>query len=341
MRGRVLPRGFPTRREALRILGVSVAAAGAWAARRHGIGRAVPLTRSRLLMGTGITLTVVGTDRDAAAAAADATLAEMDRLEALLSAYRPDSQVSQLNASGRVAHPDPALLEVLRLAARLSALGDGAFDLTVQPILDLYQPAHGPRAALPAPATVEAARARVDYHGVRAEPAAATLAHPGMRITVDGIAKGHVIDRGVAVLRARGFDNVLVDVGGDILAGGERAPGQPWRIGLRNPRPGAALLGRFEASNRAIATSGDYLHSFTPDYSLHHIVDPRTGYSPPELASATVIAPDAATADALSTLTLVLGARRSRELVEALPGCEGCFVGKDLRVTRTTGFLLA
>lgn len=331
-------RAWPTRRDALRILAVSGAAAGAWAVGRRGFGAAEPVTITRPMMGTGLTLTVVGTDRDAARAAALDMVAEMEALEAVLSAYRPDSQVAQLNASGRLDRPAPILLDVLRLGARVAALGDGAFDLSVQPVLALYA---GPRAALPAPAAVAAARARVDYRAVQVADDAVALARPDMAITVDGIATGLIIDRGVARLRGRGFDNVLVDVGGDIMLSGERAAGVPWRVGIRNPRPGVALLARFEASDRAVATSGDYMHPFTPDLAQHHIIDPRTGYSPTELASTTIIAPDAATADALSTLTLVLGARRARDLLAALPGCEGYFVGKDGTVTRTSGFVLA
>jgi len=331
---------MPTRRDALRILAVSGAAAGAWALARRGPGAAEPVTVTRALMGTGLTLTVVGTDRDAARAAALDMVAEMDALEAVLSAYRPDSQVTQLNASGRLDRPAPILLDVLRLAARVAALGDGAFDLTVQPVLALYAGPR-PRAARPAPAAVAAARARVDYRAVQVADDAVALARPDMAITVDGIATGLIIDRGVATLRGRGFDNVLVDVGGDIMLSGERAAGVPWRVGIRNPRPGVALLARFEASDRAVATSGDYMHPFTPDLAQHHIIDPRTGYSPTELASSTILAPDAATADALSTLTLVLGARRARDLLAGLPGCEGYFVGKDGAVTRTSGFVLA
>jgi len=333
-----LPRSLPTRRHVLQILGMSAAAAGALAVARRGVGSARSVTRSTVLMGTATRVTVVATDREEATAAADAVLAEMARLESVLSAYRPDSAVSRLNAIGRLPDPDPALVDVLSLGARVSALGDGAFDLTVQALLDLYEKPQG--ASVPSPAAVEAARALVDYRAVRIEQRAVALARPAMRITVDGIATGYILDRGVDVFRTRGFSNVLVDVGGDIVARGERAPGRPWRIGLRNPRPGTTLLGSFLVRDGAVATSGDYLHSFTDDYTRHHIVDPRTGSSPPELASATVIAPDAATADALSTLTLVLGARRSRELLEALPGCEGCFVGKDGKLTRTAGFRL-
>ncbi|MFN8641140.1 MAG: FAD:protein FMN transferase [Candidatus Binatia bacterium] len=329
---------LPTRREALRILAVSGAAAAAWAVGRHGAGAAEPVTLTRPMMGTSLSLTVVGTDRAAARAAALAMIAEMEALEALLSAYRPDSQVSRLNATGHLDAPAPVLLDVLRLAARVSALGDGAFDLTVQPILALYDTAWG--APPPPPAAVEAARERVDQRAVLVADDRVAFARSGMAITVDGIATGLIIDRGIAAIRAQGFDNVLVDVGGDIMLSGEHAAGVPWRVGIRNPRPGVALLARFEASNRAVATSGDYMHPFTPDLAQHHIVDPRTGYSPTELASSTIVARDAATADALSTLTLVLGARRACDLLASLPGCEGYFVAKDGTVTRTSGFVL-
>jgi thiamine biosynthesis lipoprotein len=142
----------------------------------------------------------------------------------------------------------------------------------------------------------------------------------------------------VDVLRGRGFGDVIVEAGGDLVAGGVRGDGTPWRIGIRAPRPGLALTARFEAANRAVATSGDYMQPFTDDYSQHHILDPRRGYSSPELASATVAAPTAALADALATLTMVLGPRRGRALIEDLPDCEAYFIAKDLEVTRTSGF---
>ena len=166
-----------------------------------------------------------------------------------------------------------------------------------------------------------------------------TLERPGMSITLDGIGKGYVVDRGISELRERGFPNVFLEAGGDLLAAGNKGTGSPWRVGIRNPRPGLTLHARFDVQDRAVATSGDYMQAYTDDYTRHHIVDPRTGRSAPELASSTVIAPNAATADALSTLTLVLGRRAGRDLLEALPGCEGYFVSKQLDVTRTTGFV--
>ena len=330
-----------TRRDVLSILAVGGAAGVAW---KLGLfdrlrGGAVALTR--VLMGTEVNLRVVGDDREAAASAADATLARMAELEALLSRHREDSEVSRLNATGEVERASEAVLDVLRVSERVWRLGDGAFDVTVQPVFALYQDHLERRLGLPAAESIEEAVSRVDYRAVRIDGASVSFERPGMRLTLDGVAKGYIVDRGVEVLKQRGFANVFVEAGGDLLATGVKSPGVPWRIGIRNPRPGVALLARFDARDSAVATSGDYMQPFTPDYSQHHIFDPRTGYSPPELASSTVVAPDAATADALATLTMVLGPVRSLELVEDLPDCEGYFVTKNLDVVRTSGFVVA
>ena len=165
-----------------------------------------------------------------------------------------------------------------------------------------------------------------------------TLERERMQITLDGIGKGYVVDRGVDVLRQRGFGSVFGEAGGDLVAGGEPGPGDPWRIGIRSPRRPLSLQARFDTRDRAVATSGDYMQPFAADYSQHHILDPRTGYSAPELASSTVVAGDAATADALATLVMVLGPVRGRALLEDLPDCEGYLIRKDLAVVQTSGF---
>lgn len=332
-------RRITTRRDALRILAVGGAAGIAWKMGLLGRFSGVrPVTRSRTLMGTGVHLNVLGDDPRAAEAAADATLERMGDLEALLSRHRDDSELTQLNRTGRIETASNALLEVLRAAERVSRLGDGAFDVTVQPVLDLHRAVAGPASALPSAERIEQALDRVDHRDVRIDGATVTLGRAGMQITLDGVAKGFVIDQGVDTLQQRGFNDVFVEAGGDLVAGGTKQEGVPWRVGIRRPRPGVALQARFDASNRAVATSGDYMQPFTTDFSHHHIVDPRTGYSAPELASSTISAPNAMMADALATLTMVLGPRRGRDLIEALPDCEAYFVSKDLDVTRTSGF---
>ncbi len=324
----------PTRRDALRILavgGVGGLILGAGWLRRRGLQSA---ERSSVLMGTTVRITVLDPDRERAEAAADAMLQKMSGVESLLSGYRADSELSALNSTGQVDRASDALLDVLKLADHVSNMGEGRFDVTVQPLLDLYRRDSG----LPREAEVEQTLDRVGYRKVRIDGRQVELS-PGMRITLDGIGKGYVVDRGVAELRSRGFNDVFVEAGGDLVAAGAKRPGTPWRIGIRGPRPGLAIHARFDATNRAVATSGDYMQPFTSDYRQHHILDPGTGRSSPELASSTVLAADAATADALATLTMVLGPQRGRELLEDLPGCEGYFISKDLNVTRTTGFV--
>jgi thiamine biosynthesis lipoprotein len=327
-------RTVPSRRAVLRILAVGGAAGVAWKLGMFDRLRSQSVTRSRMLMGTTVNLTLLG-DREEAEAAAEATLQRMAGLEAQLSRHRSDSELSRLNATGRVDAASEALLDVLRLADRISRLGDGAFDVSVQPVLDLYDR----RRPLPPPEAIEEALGRVDYRAVRITDGTVTLARPGMRLTLDGVGKGYIVDRGLDVLKERGFGDVFVEAGGDLVASGNREGSEPWRVGIRNPRAGLSLQARFEASDVAVATSGDYMQPYTDDYTRHHIVDPRSGQSSPELASSTVIAPNAATADALATLTLALGARGGRDLLETLPGCEGYFVSKQLEVTRTRGFV--
>jgi len=329
----------PSRRSVLRILAVAAGGVVAWRFGRWARS-AEPIVRSRALLGTWVHLTVVGTDREEAAAAADRALGRMYGLERLLSRHRPDSELSRLNDAGRIDGASDALLDVLHLAENVSSIGEGAFDVTIAPVLELHR-RHQARTGRPPDASeIERMLEYVDHRGVRVDGRRVMLARPGMRLTLDGIGKGYVVDRAVDELRSCGFDNVLVDAGGDLVAGGNRGDDRPWRIGVRHPRPGASLVGRFEARGVAVATSGDYMQPFTSDYALHHILDPRTGFSAPELASSTVVAPDAATADALATLIMVLGPRRGRALLEELPGCEGYFLTKRLEETRTSGFEL-
>jgi thiamine biosynthesis lipoprotein len=326
------------RRDVLKILAVGGAGLAAWKLGFSREASASVVQESRTLMGTTVNLTVVSDDREAAAGAVEATLSRMAGLEDHLSRYRADSEISRLVTHGRVDDASEALVDVLRLSERISRMGDGAFDVTVQPVLDLYRDRLSNRQELPSRVEIEAALERVDYRSVRLSGRSVVLERSDTGLTLDGIGKGYIVDQGVAELKRLGWPDVFVEAGGDLVASGEKGDGSPWRIGIRSPRRALALQARLDARNQAVATSGDYMQPFTPDLSQHHIVDPRTGLSSPDLASSTVLAPDAATADGLATLTMVLGASRSRELLEELPDCEGYFVKKSLEVVRTTGF---
>lgn len=328
------------RREFLRIVGVS-GIAGLTALKlgwKHIAENATTVSETRLLMGTVVNLTMIANDAQTGKAAINACLGHMGSLESVFSRYRPDSELSKLNREGDLKQASPHLITVLQQAAHISSQTGGAFDVTVKPAIDLYQDNQKAGRGLPTAAEINSALLRVGYRHLNINGADVSFDQPGMGLTLDGIAKGYIIDQGVMVLRQHGFVNVLVEAGGDLSAAGTKPGASPWQIGIQSPRDGQ-LLQRFKVNNQAVATSGDYMQSFTPDFTHHHILDPRTGYSAPELASVTLIAPTAMLADALATAVMVMGADGGLALIESMSGCEMVALTKTLDVLRSSGWL--
>jgi thiamine biosynthesis lipoprotein len=208
--------------------------------------------------------------------------------------------------------------------------------VTVKPLGGLYRRCQAEKASPPA-AEIRRILEQVDYRQVVVEGERVTLARPGNAVTLDGIAKGYIVDQGIAELREHGYQAVIVEAGGDLHAAGERSPGDPWQIGVQSPRetrPGP--LARLDVRDASVATSGDYQQPFTADLRQHHILDPRTGHSAPELASATITAPTATLADAVATAAMVLRPKDGCALVEGLPACAAYLVFKGLEVLEAT-----
>lgn len=316
-----------SRRHFLQITAVAstVFLGGRWVQRL--VKQPTAVHQTRLLMGTLVNLTLVGDDTAHSQQALAATFAEMERLIALFNWRQPGSPLATLNQSGQLANPAPELVELLQDAVYFSRLSDGAFDITIQPLLEASRTG----------TDTSAARQLVDYRQLHISPEQISLA-PGMQLTLDGIAKGRVVDGATAVLQAHGFSSVLVEAGGDLVAGGQRADGQSWRLGITHPRQPESTLQVLPVTGQAVATSGDYQHSFSQDFSHHHIVDPRTGESPGELASVTVLAPTAAAADALSTAVMVLGSTAGLALIDQLPGTAALVVTKEMQLKRSAHF---
>lgn len=293
---------------------------------------------SRVLMGTVVNVTVVGEDENAAKTAVTATLQHMSQLEAILSRHQPASQLSQLNQNGKLTHPSSHLVTVLQQAQAISVLSGGAFDVTVKPLVDLYQ-AYQTRNDLPPETAVSSILPLVNYQNLTISTSQIGFVQPGMAVTVDGIGKGYIVDEGTAVLREHGFPNVLVEAGGDLLAAGKKYPDTVWQIGIQSPRPtGRQLLAKFGVENKAAATSGDYMQAYSPDYRYHHILNPHSGYSAPELASATITAPSAMLADGLATAVMAMQTQRAVDMLEKTAVGEGYLVTKDAEIILTSGF---
>jgi thiamine biosynthesis lipoprotein len=257
-------------------------------------------------------------------------------VDELLSIYRPDSQVSRLNRAGSFADPHPYFVEVLKRSKEISELSDGAFDVTVQPLWQLYA-AEKAAGRIPDASAIEHARQSVDWRKLEVANDLVRLRGRDMAITLNGIAQGFAGDKVLAALRSHGICHALVDTG-EIGALGRKSDGKPWTVGIQHPRRDDAYVGLARLEGGCLATSGDYVTTFTPDRAQHHIFDPATGHSPVEFSSVTVFAPTGTDADGLSTAVFVLGIEKGFALLEQIPGAEALAVRKDGEVLATPGF---
>jgi thiamine biosynthesis lipoprotein len=290
----------------------------------------------RTKMGSPFEVTAVLENEELARQAVDKVYAEVDRIEALISEWRGDSEVSAINAAAgdHAVAVSPEVFELIRRSIKVSELTEGAFDITWLSVGKLWdmKAAHPAR---PSPAAIEAALADTGSRHIALDSSARTvfLRAKGTQIGFGGIGKGYAANRGVAVLRELGARGGIVSAGGDMMAFGVREDGEPWRIGIADPFQPDKVFGYVRLANQAIVTSGDYERFVVIDgHRYSHIIDPRTGYPAEELRSVTIICPDAELADALATGVTVLGRERGMALVNRLKNVHALLVDRDGRV---------
>ena len=320
-------------------LGALAATAGYGAVAPGALAQGLkPYALSGRALGASVSLLVLHHDSSVAEAALADALAAVQAVDAVMSLYRDDSQLVELNRAGELARPDWRLRDVLLYSQELADRTNGAFDVTVQPLWDVYTKAKQ-SGGLPEAAALGEARALVDWRGLLVAEDSVRLRRPGMAVTLNGVAQGYAADRALAAVREHGVEHALIDAGEFDTLGrkpkGETPQGQPWVLGVRHPRDHDVLAARLAVDGRALATSGDYETFFTPDFLHHHIFDPATGDSPTELASTSVLAPNALQADGLSTAFMVLGAERALALAAMLPGVDALLIGKNGQIWRT------
>ncbi len=250
--------------------------------------------------------------------------AALGRVDALMSTYRSDSELSAFNAAGAKEWLDvaPDTAAVMAEALRTGSLSGGAFDVTVGPLVDLWGFGPGDRQGVPSDEAIADAAALSGQNALRFLPKRGIAKdRDGLRVDLSGIAKGHAVDLVAERLEAAGFDSYLIDVGGELKARGRKADGAIWRVGIERPVPGERQVQRVVTlEGGAIATSGDYRNFFERGGRRYsHTIDPRTG-RPVEhtLASVSVIADSAMTADSLSTALMVMGPEEGLALAESL-----------------------
>ncbi len=304
----------------------------------------------RVVMGTFSRVVVLARSGRAARACIDAAFDVQERVESLMSYHREDSELNKVNryAAGKPVAVNPMTFEVLRQAVHFSRVSEGAFDVTVGPLVDLWRAA-GEANEPPTEEALAEARRKVGFEKLILDEKAMTVrfVEEGMRIDLGGIGKGYAVDKAVEAMRKRGALGGMVDLGGNIRCFGRAPRGQEkWRVGLQDPNVAPDEVGTskyllvLELADASVATSGDYRRfAVVKGEKQSHILDTRTGKGSDKLVSDTIIAPDATSADALSTAVNVLGPEAGLALIERLPGIEAILIpaGDENRLIYSSG----
>lgn len=290
------------------------------------------------IMGTRVAVELWSDDGPGGQAAITVVMGEMRRIDALMSHYRPESQISRINAlaAQQPVTVDPELVHLLKTALAFSELSDGAFDITYASVGFMYD---FRRRQKPTEAEIEAALPAVNYRNLELDPRRRTVhfSRPGVRIDLGGIAKGWAVDRGIEILRRHGIAHGLVNAGGDTAFLGDRL-GKPWIVGIRHPRDPDRVIARIPLADEAISTSGDYERYFDEGgVRHHHILVPGTGRSPDAVHSVTVVGANATRTDGLTKTVFILGAERGLAFVRDLGDVEAVVVDCAGRVFLSPG----
>jgi thiamine biosynthesis lipoprotein len=298
------------------------------------------LKREEAIMGTAINVELWCEDPAIGAAAADAVINEMHRIDRVMSPHKADSELSRINrdAATQAVPLSDEMAGLIARAMHFSHLSGGAFDITYAAVGQLYDYRAGIQ---PDAESLARAQAAVGWRHLLLDCRLRTLrfGRPGMRIDLGGFAKGHAVDNAAAILRRLGIRHAMVAAGGDSRVMGQRGD-RPWTIAIRDPRRAGEVVAVLPLEETAISTSGDYERFFERDGERHHhIVDPSTGRSPHSVHSVTILAPDGLSTEALSKSVFVLGVERGLALIETQPGVDAIVVDAEGRLHRSSGLL--
>ena len=296
---------------------------------------------TRTALHTVVAVTVLSPSPEQAKTAIDAVYEEFHRLGRLLNFYADDSELSLINQNAGIKPVTVSkdTLEIIQAAIFVADQTDGGFDVTVGPLVKLWD---FNKKLRPGPAEIEKMQALVGYKNIIVDPVASTvyLQKTGVKIDLGGIIKGFAADKAVDILRKNGIEDGIVAVAGDIKTFGKQPDGRPWHVGIQNPRQESdtdQLLATVDLQAHGISTSGDYQRFFMEDnIRYHHLLDPRTGFPADLCQSVTIIAPTATMSDALATGIFILGPEKGMAALARL-AMEGVIVDRQGKILVTEG----
>ncbi len=289
----------------------------------HG-PRRCEIRRAAFTMGSIVTVTAYCRDEALCDHAIDAAFHELKTIDKLMSVFDPGSEVSRANhaAGNEGMHVDPRVIEIIEFARTYSSITGGAFDITVEPLMELYgfrdeESEHG----FPTDAEIARTLDAVGMQNVSIDPKTSQLGltRPGTEIDLGGIAVGFALDRAADILRSNGVESALINHSGDIYAIGSPPDRDAWEVGITDPLDTGKIAATVDICDQALSTSGNYRnHVEVGGRTIGHILDPASGRSAGSILSATVVARAAVEADALSTGLFILGVEKGRAVVATL-----------------------
>jgi thiamine biosynthesis lipoprotein len=273
-------------------------------------------------MGTFVTITIVHPEVNEGISALRAAFDEIYRIHDLMNAHTQSSEVSVLNREGYYGGVSDDTKHVIQRANSFSELIEGAFDITVLPVLELWEE-NVYKSKIPTDAEISERLELVNYRNILIEDKNISFRKPGMGITLAGVAKGYAVDKAIEALSRGNIKHALVNAGGDIRVIGGKDETIPWKIAIRDPRNKTRIVTTVELYDQAIATSGTYRRSFKD------IINPKVGRPAQGVLSSTVIAKKAMDADMLATCMFILEAEEGIELIEKLDGVKAFVIRSD------------
>lgn len=307
--------------------------------------------KAALSMGTVFEVTIYSSDKYIAEKTFNDVFQELNRLDYLMSNYKKESVLSQLNnnASTEPVDCNKELADVIEQSLHYSEITDGAFDITIGPLMKKWG-FFKKQGRIPGREELASVLESVSYKNIILEEKPINslakeqitvktvfFKNPNTQIDLGGIGKGYAVDRVHSVLKLNGINSALINFAGNIYTFGTPPGKESWVIGLQHPRESEGLLGTFEIKDKAVSTSGDYEKFFTIEGKRYsHIIDPRTGNPVKGIVSVTIVTDNATRADALSTGVFVLGAEKGMDLIEHLQDVEGIIVYEDVNSRLST-----
>lgn len=307
-----------------------------------GAGNKVVAEAQEFAMGTVVTQKVYGENGQVAI---NQAIERIRSLEGLLTFNAPEGDIYNLNnnAGKKEVELNPLTIEVIKKAQQVAELSNGAFDVTIGPVVKSWG-IGTENQRIPSAEELHKMLPAINYKDLEFDDHAAYLKNPGQQVDLGGIAKGYAGDEVIQIYKKNGIKSAYINLGGNVMTLGGKPDGSPWTVGIRNPRieeakDGQQILGSITVRDKAVVTAGDGERYFIQDgIRYHHIIDPHTGYpAQSNLMSVTLVTDSSFDADALDTAVFILGLERGMDLIEKYGGIEAIFITTDRKIIVTDG----